>query len=351
LSYLIDIYKRKIKPETNFVNYALSISYFPIIMSGPIHRPATFLDQLKKDIKFDYNLAAEGLRQIMTGLFLKVVVADNIARHSNSVFNGYEKMNGLTVLLGTIYFSFQLYFDFNGYSEMAIGISKLLGFRISRNFKYPYLSRTIADFWKSWHISLTHWFRDYIFLPFSYIISRKVKQGSVLGNDLFIYSAGIIVTWTLTGLWHGAGWNYIFWGMIHAMLLIANKGFFKTKKKMLKKTGLKKDSLVVILYESSITFIFVNFSWVFFRASSSSEAIKIIGRVLNLSSWGLPVISLLPLALIIFTLVVEYFQRDRDFMLEISQLKTVVRWNIYIFVTIIILYYSGNDAPFIYAGF
>lgn len=351
VSYLIDVYRRQIRIETNFVDYALSISYFPIIMSGPIHRPRLFLEQLKKDIKFEYDLAAEGLRQILTGLFLKVVVADNIARQANAVFSGYENLNGISVLLGTIYFSFQLYFDFNGYSEMAIGISKLLGFRISRNFKYPYLSRTIADFWRSWHISLTQWFRDYVFLPLSYIVSRKVKPGSVLDKDIFIYSIGIIITWTLTGLWHGAGWNYILWGMIHAILLILNKSFFKPKKKLLKRTGLKKDSLPVVIYEYTLTFIFVNFAWIFFRAGSSASALNMIGKIFDIPKWNSPEISLVPLMLIIFILIIEYFQREKEFMFEIAGLRPVFRWFVYIVAAVLIMYYYGNDQPFIYAGF
>jgi alginate O-acetyltransferase complex protein AlgI len=351
LSYLIDLYKRQIEPEKNFVNYALSISYFPIIMSGPIHRPRIFLDQLKKINKFDYSLAAEGLRQILTGLFLKVVIADNLARHVNFVFGDYESLNGLTIFLGSIYFSFQLYFDFNGYSEMAIGISKLLGFRINRNFRYPYLSRTISDFWKRWHISLTEWFRDYIFLPLSYKISRKIKPGTMLDSDMFVYSVGIFVTWALTGLWHGAGWNFIIWGMIHAVLLAANKGFFKKKKKILKKLGLRKDGKLLIIYESTLTFLLVNFAWIFFRSGTASDALAMIFRIADVSKWGSSGIPLAPLGMIVIALILEYFQRNREFLFEVSYLKPAVRWGIYFAATMIVIYYSGHETAFIYAGF
>jgi len=350
ISYLIDVYKKQLQPEKNIINYALSICYFPIIMSGPIHRPRIFLEQLKKENKFDYMLAAEGLRQIMTGLFMKVVIADSIAKHVNTSFNGYDTLNGVTLILGTIYFSFQLYFDFAGYSEMAIGISKLLGFRISRNFSYPYLSRTIADFWKRWHISLTQWFRDYIFLPLSYIVSRKVKPGSIFDSDMFIYSVGIFVTWTLTGIWHGTGWNYILWGMVHAVLLIANKGFFKSKKKILKRLGLKKDSLPIIMYESTLTMLFVNIGWIFFRSGSASKSFAMIGRILDLSNWSKPEIPIVPLFIGLFIILLEYFKRDREFLFDISTVKPVMRWGIYIIVTLMILY-SGNESTFIYAGF
>jgi D-alanyl-lipoteichoic acid acyltransferase DltB (MBOAT superfamily) len=345
------VYKKYIEPERNLVNYAVSISYFPIILSGPIHRPRYFLKQLKEEKKFDHDLAVEGLRQILTGLFYKVVIADTIAKYVNTVFDGYESMNGLTVFAGSIYFSFQLYFDFNGYSEMAIGISKLLGFRINRNFKYPYLSRTIADFWKRWHISLTEWFRDYVFLPLSYIVSRKIRSGSALDSDIFIYSIGIFVTWALTGLWHGAGWNFILWGMIHAALLIINKGFFKKKKKLLKKFRLKKDSYFVIAYESIITFLIVNFAWVFFRAETVPQAFVMIRKIFYIADWGIPQIALIPLVIIASVLIMEFFQKKREFLFEVSGYNPLLRWSLYLFATVLVLYFSGNEKAFIYAGF
>lgn len=351
ISYLIDVFRKHIDPEKNIIDLALSLSFFPIIMSGPIHRPRIFLKQIKEVNKFDYSLAAEGLRQILTGLLYKVVIADNIAKHADEVFRGYNSFDGATLLLGSVYFSFQLYFDFNGYSEMAIGISKLLGFRINRNFKYPYLSRTISDFWKRWHISLTEWFRDYIFLPVSYISSRKIKPGSFFDKDIFVYSAGITVTWTLTGLWHGAGWNFIFWGMIHAVLLITNKAFMKTKKKIIKRTGLKKNGLPVIVYESLITFILVNFAWIFFRSETAVKGYEMCVGIIDMSSWKIPQISLKPLFLIIFVLATEFVQRNKEFLLEISGRRIILRWTVYLAVTILVLYYSGNDASFIYMGF
>jgi len=351
ISYLIDVYRKKIKNEINLVNYALSISYFPIILSGPIHRPIIFLNQINARIHFKYELFSDGLRQVLTGLFLKVVLADNLAPYVTRAFTDYSNSSTTTLVLGTIYFSFQLYFDFNGYSEMAIGISKLLGFPISRNFKNPYLSRTISDFWKSWHISLTQWFRDYVFLPLSYIISRKVKQGSIFDSDLFIYSAGIIITWTLTGLWHGAGWNYILWGMIHALLLILNKAFFKPKKKLFKRIGLKKDSIPVIIYDSTLTFIYVNLAWIFFRSSNTSEAIFIIKKICKLENLFATTINPLPLLFIAIYLFFEYYQRKKEFLFDIANLNIITRWSVYIIATTSILFNAGKEAIFIYFKF
>jgi len=351
LSYLIDVYKKQILPEKNIVDYALAISYFPITMAGPIHRPKIFLDQLKKEIKFDYNLAAEGLRQILTGLLMKVVIADSIAKHVNTVFNGYEKLNGITLILGLVYFSFQLYFDFGGYSEMAIGISKLLGYRISRNFRFPYLARTIPDFWKRWHISLTEWFRDYIFLPLSYILSRKMKQDSLFGSDIVIYSIGALVTWTLTGLWHGAGWNFVLWGMVHAIFLIISKAFIKPKKKLLKRFGLKKDSAAVIIYEYLLTFSIVNFAWIFFRNPTASKSFGMLSRIADVYAWSRPEITLLPLMMIVIMISLEFIQREKEFLIDIPHLNIFLRWIVYIGVTLTVIYYSGNETTFIYAGF
>lgn len=351
VSYLIDVYKKQIEPEHNLINYALSISYFPIIMSGPIHRPRIFLKQLKEKNKFDYELAAEGLRQILTGLFYKVVIADSIAKHADKAFANYGEYNGLTLLIGSVYFSFQLYFDFNGYSEMAIGISKLLGFRIERNFRFPYLSRTIADFWKRWHISLTEWFRDYVFLPLSFIVSRKVKQGSVFDNDLFVYSVGIFVTWALTGFWHGAGWAFILWGMIHAVLLINNKWFFKKKKKLLKLLKIHRNNLLLVLTESLLTFLLVNLSFIFFRSGTAQMSFEIIGKIFNIADWSDPQIPVIPVLSAVFVLILEYFQKEKEFLIEVSGLKAYFRWPVYILVTLAVLYYSGNDSAFIYMGF
>lgn len=351
VSYLIDVYKKQLEPEKNFLNYAVSVSYFPIIMSGPIHRPRLLLKQLEKKFDFNYDLAVEGLRQILTGLFYKVVIADSIARYADRAFAGYKDLDGLSLLLGSVYFSFQLYFDFNGYSEMAIGVSKLLGIKIERNFRFPYLSRTIADFWKRWHISLTEWFRDYIFLPLSYIVSRKVKPGSVLDKNLFIYTVGIAVTWSLTGFWHGAGWAFILWGMVHAVLLVLNKGFFKKKKKILKKLGIKKDNIAFSVYESLLTFFLVNLSFIFFRSGSAGVSFNIIGKILNISSWQMPSLPVLPLFIGIFVIGLEYIQKDREFLLEISGYKAYLRWPAYVVLTMLVLYFSGNDSAFIYMGF
>ncbi|NOR45903.1 MAG: MBOAT family protein [Candidatus Delongbacteria bacterium] len=351
LSYIIDVYKKQIKFESNFINHSLSLCYFPIILSGPIHRPRYLLQQLKSDTKFNYSLVTEGLRQVLWGLFTKVVVADSLAKYVDKTFIEYDSLSGMTLLLGSIYFSFQLYFDFNGYSNMAIGVSKMLGINIERNFNYPYLSRTIADFWKRWHISLTKWFRDYIFLPISFSFSRKFKQGSFLNSDIVIYSVGILITWTLTGLWHGANWTFIVWGMIHAIFLILNKGFRKKKKKILKKLGIKYKNKVLIIFESLITFFIVNFAWIYFRSDSVNTSNIIIRKIFDISLWNSIQISIYPILLIAVLVLVERIQKNKEFVLDIARNNVVFRWFSYIVLTFMVIYFSGNGQTFIYLGF
>ncbi|MBN2789754.1 MAG: MBOAT family protein [Candidatus Delongbacteria bacterium] len=351
LSYIIDVYKKQVQFEKNFIRHSVSLSYFPIIMSGPIHRPRYLLKQLNDKIEFNYSLVVDGLRQFLWGLFSKVVIADSLAKHVGRTFNDYSSMNGNSVLLGTIYFSFQLYFDFNGYSNMAIGISKMLGIPVERNFEYPYLSRTIADFWKRWHISLTRWFRDYIFLPISFIVSRKVKQDSVFNTDLMIYSIGIIITWTLTGLWHGSNWTFIVWGMIHAFLLILNKTLRKKKKKLLKQLGIKYKNNVLVLFEGVLTFFIVNFVWIFFRSDSLKTANSILFNIFNLQSWNSFQITAIPLILILIILLLEFLQKNKNHVLDIGNKNIYFRWFSYLIITMTIIYFAGNSQTFIYAGF
>lgn len=351
LSYLIDIYKKQFDFEPNFINHSLSLSYFPIILSGPIHRPRYLLKQLRSNFNFDYALVTNGLRQFLWGLFTKVAVADTLAKYVERAFSDNNSLNGNSILIGSVYFSFQLYFDFNGYSNMAIGISKMLGISIERNFQYPYLSRTIADFWKKWHISLTKWFRDYIFLPISFIFSRRFDQGSMFNTDIAIYSFGIIITWTLTGLWHGANWTFIVWGVIHAVFLILNKAFRKKKKKLLKILKIKHKNKILIFFEGIVTFIIVNFAWIYFRSDSVSTGNSLISKILNTGKWGNFQLPLLPLLVIILVLIIEKIQINKDFVLDISRNHFLLRWLCYIIVTTIVLYYSGNGQTFIYAGF
>ncbi|MGD9706504.1 MAG: MBOAT family O-acyltransferase, partial [Candidatus Delongbacteria bacterium] len=199
LSYVIDIFTKKEKVNRNIVEVLLSLSFFPIILAGPIHRPASLIKQFQAKRVFRYHQIVMGLRKILWGLFMKIVIADNCAVFTADIFERFDQYNGSTLLLGGILYTIQIYADFAGYSEIAIGTSNLLGFEIIRNFNYPYFAKDITDFWKRWHISLTLWFRDYVFLPFTFLISRKLPAQKTfhINTDYIIYASGIALTWTL----------------------------------------------------------------------------------------------------------------------------------------------------------
>ena len=234
LSYIIDIFKRNLQANRNIVEVLLTLSFFPIILAGPIQRPISLLPQISKNREFDSNLAIDGLRQILWGLFAKVVIADNLATQVDDIFSNYSQYSGSTLALGAIFFTIQIYADFSGYSNMAIGIAKLFGFKLMQNFAYPYFSRDLTEFWKRWHISLTTWFRDYLFLPISFTISWRLKKERVflIKSDHFIYISASALTWFLTGLWHGANYTFILWGIINGIFLIIYHLLRKPQKKI-----------------------------------------------------------------------------------------------------------------------
>ncbi len=209
LSYVIDIYYKRIKAEKNFVDYSLFVCYFPLLVAGPIERATHLLPQVKIKRDFNFSQAKEGVYLIIWGLLKKVVIADTCATYANAIFDHYESMNSLSLILGTVYFAFQIYGDFSGYSDMALGMSKLFGLDLLRNFNFPYFSRDIAEFWRRWHISLSSWFRDYVYIPLG---GSKVSKWGQVRN--------VFVIFLLSGFWHGANWTYIAWGFINAMYFL-----------------------------------------------------------------------------------------------------------------------------------
>jgi alginate O-acetyltransferase complex protein AlgI len=268
LSYVIDIYLKRIKAEYNFVDYSLFVSYFPLLVAGPIERATHLLPQVKIKRTFDFEKAKEGVYQIIWGLFKKVVIADTCATYANAIFDHYESMNSLSLLLGAFYFAFQIYGDFSGYSDMALGMSKLFGIDLLRNFNYPYFSRDIAEFWRRWHISLSSWFRDYVYIPLGGSKGSKLKQ-----------VRNVFVIFLLSGFWHGANWTFIAWGFINALyflpLLLLNKN-----RSNIETVALAWDfsSLKVFLSILS-TFSLSCLAWIFFRAKSISDAFDYIARI------------------------------------------------------------------------
>ena len=265
LSYVIDIYFKRIKAETNFIDYSLFVSYFPLLVAGPIERATHLLPQVKVKREFNFEKAKEGVHQIIWGLVKKVVIADSCALYANEVFNHQEQMNSLSLLLGAIYFAFQIYGDFSGYSDIALGTSKLFGIDLLKNFNFPYFSRDIAEFWRRWHISLSSWFRDYLYIPLG---------GSKGGKWMQVRNTFVI--FLVSGFWHGANWTFIVWGLLNAiyflplLLLNRNRNNLEDIHFKWNFNGLK------TLFQILITFSMTTFAWIFFRAKSISDAILYI---------------------------------------------------------------------------
>jgi alginate O-acetyltransferase complex protein AlgI len=270
LSYVIDIYYKRIKAEHNFVDYSLFVSYFPLLVAGPIERATHLLPQLKIKREFNFETAKEGVCQIIWGLVKKVVIADTCATYANAIFDHYTTMNSFSLILGAIYFAFQIYGDFSGYSDIALGVSKLFGLDLLRNFNYPYFSRDIAEFWRRWHISLSSWFRDYLYIPLG---------GSKGGLWMKIRNTFII--FVVSGFWHGANCTYLAWGFINALyflpLLLSNSNRNNIDEV---KVSWNFDSVKVIFSILS-TFLITCVAWVFFRAKTITDAVLYLKRIIT----------------------------------------------------------------------
>ncbi len=271
LSYVIDIYKNRIEPERNIVDYSLFVSYFPLLVAGPIERATHLLPQIKRKRQFNYSQAIQGVKQIVFGLFKKIVVADNCAFFVNQIFDNSGAYSASELWMGAILFAFQIYGDFSGYSDIALGTSKLFGIELLRNFKFPYFSKDIADFWRRWHISLSTWFRDYLYIPLG---------GSQGGKAMRLRNTFII--FLVSGFWHGANWTFILWGLLHALMFIPLLITDTNRKNLSDSDYAWKDVPKIIL-----TFLLVCVAWVFFRADTVSEAFQYVSGMFHLNSLSL----------------------------------------------------------------
>ncbi len=352
ISYIIEIHRRKIEPTRNFVDFAVYVSFFPCILSGPIDRPNTFIPQLQKKRTFNYEIAIDGIRQILWGLFKKVVVADNLALIVNNTYECYSTLSGSSLLLGAILFTFQLYADFSGYSDIAIGIGKLFGFQIANNFKYPLFALNIADFWKRWHISLTSWLTDYVFVPLNIKLRDWKKMGIMLS---------VIINFTLIGLWHGDNLTFVLFGLYHGLLyvpLIISGSFYKKVKIRTTFHGLP----VVKDFGRMIrTMIFVTIGFIIFRAESVSQAVDYIKKMFSMKNFGIPVIPesvikqppLLIFLSVFIMLFMEWHYRDKQFGFDISSLQKKSHKILLCYALILIIVLLGNFGvnQFIYFQF
>ena len=345
LSYTIDVYRKKLSPTKDFIAFSAFVSFFPQLVAGPIERATHLLPQFYRKRKFDYELAVNGMRQILWGLFKKVVIADNCAQFANQIFNNYEDYSGSTLILGAVFFTFQIYGDFSGYSDIAIGISRLFGFDLMRNFAYPYFSRDIAEFWRRWHISLSTWFRDYLYIPLG---------GSRGGMWMKIRNTFII--FLVSGFWHGANWTFIIWGALNALYFLP-----------LLLGGKNRNHLEVVAYDKSlpsfkeilqigVTFGLTVFAWIFFRAENLGHAFGYISRIFHKTIFSVPAIvkdCKQILILLIFFLIIEWLGRRKHFALEFEKGDhRFLKWTLYSLIVLLIgLFMQTEETPFIYFQF
>lgn len=342
LSYTIDVYNKKLEPTKDFVGFMAFVSFFPQLVAGPIERATNLLPQFYKERSFNYANAVDGLRQVLWGLFKKIVIADNCAKYANLIFNNHEDYSGSTLLMGAFFFAFQIYGDFSGYSDIAIGISRLFGFNLQRNFAFPYFSRDIAEFWRRWHISLSSWFRDYLYIPLG---------GSKGGTKMKIRNTFII--FIVSGFWHGANWTFIVWGALNALyflpLLLLNKNRVNTN---LVAEGKYLPSLKEFC-QMALTFFITLIAWVFFRANSVAHAVSYLQNTFTLSLFNkIEVFPTTILLLTLFFIIVEWLGRSGEYAIErIDFMKKPLRWSFYVLLIILMFSFTGEQQEFIYFQF
>jgi alginate O-acetyltransferase complex protein AlgI len=344
LSYTIDVYKRNLEPTKNFIAFSAFVSFFPQLVAGPIERATNLLPQFLKKRTFDYDNAVDGLRQILWGFFKKIVIADNSARIANEIFNNSADYSGSSLVLGALFFTFQIYGDFSGYSDIAIGTSRLFGYNLKQNFAFPYFSRDIAEFWRRWHISLSTWFRDYLYIPLG---------GSRGGTLMKVRNTFII--FIVSGFWHGANWTFIVWGFLHALyflpLLLLNKNRVNTsivaKGKYLPSI---KDFFSIL-----VTFSLTVLAWIFFRAENIGHAWSILETIFSNSIFTTPDYSGMrtPIILILLFILIEWIGRESNYAIENlkNNFNFVIRWSFYIFLILLIGIFKGDNQQFIYFQF
>ena len=344
LSYVFDIYNKKIKPTTNLIDYSVFVCFFPLLVAGPIERATHLLPQVENPRRFDYQNAVNGLRQILWGFFKKLVIADNCAEFANQIFSNSANYSGSTLVVGVVLFAFQIYGDFSGYSDIALGSARLLGFDLLRNFAFPYFSRDIAEFWRRWHISLSSWFKDYLYIPLG---GSKVGIWKRVRNTFIIF--------LVSGFWHGANWTFVIWGGLNALFIMPlilfnkNRDNFEivAKGKVLPSV---KDFLNILL-----TFTLTLIAWVFFRAESVTHAIQFISGIFSSSVFTIPQVMPNTLFFIIgIFLVIEWLGREQKFAIENLGLEwpRLMRWSFYALIVFSIgMFMQTTGTPFIYFQF
>ncbi len=346
MSYTIEVYRGNQKVENNFGIYALYVMFYPQLVAGPIERPQNILHQFYEKHDFNYNNVKSGLRLMLWGMFKKVIIADNLSVFVNRIYDHPSNYQGLPLVVATLFFSIQIYCDFSGYSDIALGSARAMGFNLMKNFDRPYISKSISEFWKRWHISLSTWFRDYLYIPLG---GNRVPKIRRYFNLFFVFM--------MSGLWHGASWNYVIWGALHGIYLIIGQlaGHFQDKI-----FGIFKNSKIINAIHVCITILLVVFAWIFFRAKTFKDAKYIISNLFSSSSHsfsevikmiGVKELLTVLIAIIILELV-QWMQGKKDLGTWIEKLPKWQRWGIYYFLLFFIITFGYfGEVQFIYFQF
>jgi len=348
LSYVIEVYRGHQKPERDFITYATYVMFFPQLVAGPIERPQNLIHQFHEKHNFDYQQVTSGLKQMAWGFFKKLVIADRLALYVNDVYGAPANFNGLQLTLATVFFAYQIYCDFSGYSDIALGSARILGFRMMTNFNDPYASGSIVEFWRRWHISLSTWFRDYLYIPLG---------GNRVGP--LRHQLNLLITFTVSGLWHGANWTYIIWGALNGVYLIVGTWTQGVRDRFFGLVGLRQGTFLRGVIRISTTFILTCFAWVIFRASTVADAHYILTNFWK--GWNLHAISTpqfllrqLPVAFLAVLILelIQWLRRNPTLLSRLPNLPTVVRWPAYASAVVAILLFGVyRNNQFIYFQF
>lgn len=354
LSYTIDVYRGDTKPEKRLINFALYVSFFPQLVAGPIERSSRLLPQFDNDIEFDYHRVTDGLRLMLWGMFKKVVIADTLAKLVEPVYSSPSDYTGPALVAATFFFAFQIYCDFSGYTDIAIGAAKVLGIELMKNFDRPYSAKSIREFWRRWHISLSTWFRDYLYIPLG---GNRVSKSRNYFN--------LVVVFFLCGLWHGANWTFVIWGLLHGAYMIVSRITKRPRARLAQIIGLHKIPVFHNFFKMTITFGLTCFAWIFFRSQTLSDALYIVKHIF--SGWGqlatkgglsslfifdTPVAFVIALVLIIILEIVQLLQSHYPAQGVLKEVPVWVRWPVYYIAVISILIFGSPEGQeFIYFQF
>ena len=350
MSYTIEVYRGHQKVEKNFGIYALYVMFYPQLVAGPIERPQNILHQFYEKHNFDYKRVTDGLKLMAWGLFKKVVIADRLASTVNYVYDNPQNFEGLALIVATVFFAIQIYCDFSGYSDIAIGSAQVMGFKLMKNFDRPYFSKSISEFWKRWHISLSTWFRDYLYISLG---GKRVSKGRLYFN--------LMVTFLISGLWHGANWTYVIWGGLNGLYLIIELWLTKPLGKVVELVKLNRFPLLLKFIQGTFTFTLICLTWVFFRAKSVDDAFYILTNMthgfkiqglfskLAIAKFDLQIIFIALLILV----MTEWLQRGKSLITWLDVKPVYVRWSVYVLLGITILLFGAfeQNQQFIYFQF